>query len=224
MLHFRPLPILTVFSLVSLAILISLGTWQMQRMSWKSDLMNQYENRGAVTSFRDALCGELAGAFGPSVSAAAPLSGAELRYYDLRDEAGWVRISLMPKPRCTPDAAPGYLFIESTFETLREGDRTTPSQWRIDALPEPRGFGSRNNIASNEWYVFDKAEMALALGIDADQVMDVWARSDLGMPTSLVSVPPAKHLGYALTWFGLALALLGVYIALHMGQGRLRWH
>ena len=222
--HFKPLPILTVFSLASLAILIALGTWQLQRMSWKSDLIEQYDIRGSVSSFREALCAEIEGTFGPSVTAAAPLSGAELRYYDLRDEAGWVRISLMPTPRCSPDDPPGYLFIESAFETLRGGHRTTPEQWRIDALPEPRGFGSRNDMAGNEWYVFDRSEMAQAMGVEADQVMDVWARSDLGMPTSLVSVPPAKHLGYALTWFGLALALLGVYIALHIGQGRLRWH
>ena len=31
------------------------------------------------------------------------------------------------------------------------------------------------------------------------------------------------HLNYAMTWYGLALALLGVYFAYHHGQGRLRF-
>ncbi len=29
------------------------------------------------------------------------------------------------------------------------------------------------------------------------------------------------HLGYAVTWFGLAIALLGVYLAFHIREGRL---
>ena len=40
---------------------------------------------------------------------------------------------------------------------------------------------------------------------------------------NLDNLPPARHLGYALTWFGLALGMIGVYIALHMARGRLRF-
>ena len=34
-------------------------------------------------------------------------------------------------------------------------------------------------------------------------------------------LPPERHLGYALTWWGLAGALVGVYLAFHARQGRL---
>ena len=40
---------------------------------------------------------------------------------------------------------------------------------------------------------------------------------------NLDNLPPARHLGYALTWFGLALGMIGVYIALHIARGRLRF-
>jgi surfeit locus 1 family protein len=80
-----------------------------------------------------------------------------------------------------------------------------------------------NDPDTNEWYEFDQEAMATALGVDPDQVLDVWARADLGMPSSLTLTPPAKHLGYALTWFGLAAALIGVFLALHIARGRLRW-
>ena len=32
-----------------------------------------------------------------------------------------------------------------------------------------------------------------------------------------------EHLGYAITWFALALGLLGVYVLYHLNQGRLEW-
>ena len=35
------------------------------------------------------------------------------------------------------------------------------------------------------------------------------------------AMPPARHLGYALTWYGLAIVLLAIYFAYHMSVGRL---
>jgi surfeit locus 1 family protein len=36
-------------------------------------------------------------------------------------------------------------------------------------------------------------------------------------------LPPERHFGYALTWWGMAIGLLGVYLALHHSKGRLRF-
>jgi surfeit locus 1 family protein len=35
------------------------------------------------------------------------------------------------------------------------------------------------------------------------------------------TLPPARHLGYALTWYGLALVLMAIYFAYHISVGRL---
>lgn len=221
--QFRPLPVLTVFTVISLAILCSLGTWQLQRMAWKSELIEQYGERGSAPSLQAALCGRREGAFGPGFSGPAPLMGAQVRYYALRGEAGWVRVGLMPMNDCAGGGAQRYIFMESGFESFVSGDITRTTSWRIDPLPEPGNFTSRNDPDTNQWYRFDRTAMARALDIDPDLVLDVWARSDEGMPQSLTLTPPAKHVGYALTWFGLAAALLAVYFALHIGRGRLRW-
>ena len=37
------------------------------------------------------------------------------------------------------------------------------------------------------------------------------------------SLPPQRHFGYAITWWGLAIALLAVYLAFHHQKGRLRF-
>jgi cytochrome oxidase assembly protein ShyY1 len=36
-------------------------------------------------------------------------------------------------------------------------------------------------------------------------------------------LPPEQHLGYALTWWGLAAALVAIYFAVHVNAGRLRF-
>ena len=35
------------------------------------------------------------------------------------------------------------------------------------------------------------------------------------------ALPPARHLGYALTWYGLAVVLVVIYFAYHANAGRL---
>tara|TARA_R110002072_G_scaffold58951_8_gene149858 strand:- start:866 stop:1549 length:684 start_codon:yes stop_codon:yes gene_type:complete len=220
--YFRPLPVLTVVTALALALLVTLGVWQMQRMEWKAQRIAAHAERGAVTSFQQALCGEHAGIFGPSITAPAPLAGRQLRYYTLRDQPGWVRLGLMPAPACNPDAPQRYLFVESGFEDLAGYIIARPQAWRIELFPRPGSFASGNDPDTNQWYIFDRDMMARSLDIDPEQVLDVWARADLGLPSSLSQTPPSKHLGYAVTWFGLAAALIGVYLALHVARGRLR--
>lgn len=106
--HFRPLPVLTLLALPALALLIALGTWQVQRMGWKADRIAAFEARGEVAGFRTALCSGFDGPFGPSVTGPAPLTGDTLRYYTLREAPGWARVGLMPVAACEPGGRPGW--------------------------------------------------------------------------------------------------------------------
>lgn len=204
---------LTVFTIASLAILLSLGTWQMQRMAWKSTLIEQYEARGAVDSFQAAVCALGDSQFSPRVSGPAPLSGQELRLYALRGQPGWVRLGSLRVADCETGEQ-RFILIESAFETL-EGERVSrPRVWRAEPAVTAGMFTPGNEADTNQWYSFDRIEMARALDIDPDQLLPVWIREDSGMPASLSQTPPSKHFGYALTWFGLALALMAVYAAM----------
>ena len=42
--YFKPSLWLTIFTSPSLIILLVLGTWQVQRLGWKSDLISEYNN------------------------------------------------------------------------------------------------------------------------------------------------------------------------------------
>jgi len=42
-----------------------------------------------------------------------------------------------------------------------------------------------------------------------------------GAPTPVDPLPPERHFGYALTWWGLAAALFVIYWVFHASRGRL---
>ncbi|WP_203294814.1 SURF1 family protein [Maricaulis parjimensis] len=222
MLHFRPHPWLTVFSIPALALLLWLGHWQVERMGWKAERIAAYENRTTINGFGPAVCTLGEAGFSPRVEAPMPLTGDTLRYYTLRDRAGWVRLGAIRLPACGEGGETSYLLVETAFEPLQGEDRVAPRAWRLEPVPAAGIFSSRNDPDTNQWYRFDPAAMADALQIDPDQVLDVWAVADNGLPAVLAQTPPSRHFGYALTWYGLALALVGVYLALHIGQGRLK--
>ena len=92
--------------------------------------------------------------------------------------------------------------------------------------PEPRGwFMPENGPERDEWFTRDLAAKAGARGlervapfwIDADAVPSAtgWPR-----PGQTRLTIPNNHLGYALTWFGIALTLVGVFAAWAWGRVR----
>ncbi|MBR9826854.1 MAG: SURF1 family protein [Alphaproteobacteria bacterium] len=220
--RFQPLPLLSLFSLAGLALLITLGNWQVSRMAWKQGLVDAYEGRGEAASLAEAYCGYDGEAYSPGFAMPAPLAGEELRLYALRDVPGVVRIGVIPAPDCG-SGEERYLLVESGFERQVDGTVQRPARWRLEPLPRSGVFTPVNDPDTNQWYGFDPSEMAQALSVPPARMMEMWARSDEGMPATLAQTPPAQHMGYALTWYGLALALIGVYLALHIAQGRLRW-
>ncbi len=222
MLRFRPHIWLTVFALPALALLLWLGNWQVERMDWKAGQIAAFENRATVTGFSTAYCRAGDAPVSPRIEAPMPLSGETLRYYTLRERAGWIRLGILSLPACDGQGEPSWMLVETAFETLQGETRVAPTAWRLEQVPAAGVFSSPNDPETNQWYRFDTAAMAEALRVDPDRVLDVWAVADNGLPAVLAQTPPSRHFGYALTWYGLALALVGVYLALHIGQGRLK--
>ncbi len=220
--RFQPLPLLSLFTIAGLAVLLLLGNWQLNRFAWKQDLIAAYESRGDAAGLAEALCAMGDAAYSPSFTMPAPLAGEELRLFAIRDVPGIVRIGVIPAPDCGEGEA-RYLLVESGFEYQANGQLVRPQRWRLEPVPRNGVFTPVNDPDTNQWYGFVVPEMAQALSVPPDSVLGVWARSDDGLPAQLAQTPPAQHMGYALTWFGLAAALLGVYLTLHIAQGRLRW-
>ena len=238
----RGFPIgLSVAAAVSLAILIGLGTWQLERLSWKQGVLARIA----------------------ALEAAAPLSsGAALERMATGADLDFTRISV----RCAGLASAPYVELFSVREgkagsRLISACRVADGRYRsllvdrgfvVDEVsarppvdvsdqrpvevvgvlrkPEPGNlFTPPNDPAGNRWYVRDVPGMAAALKADTPAPLVLMAETPSNPNwTALVPAPlpadiPNRHLEYALTWYGLAAALAGVYAAiLWRGRGAQR--
>jgi len=206
------LPLL--FGLIGAAILIGLGSWQMQRLHWKEGLIAGAEARIAEAPVPVPAQPDPATDRYLSVTAAGRVAGAELHVLTSIQGEG-----------------PGFLVI--TAFDLADGRRILldrgfiPEAAKTDARP-PRALTVTGNLnwpddvnastpapdtGRNIWFGRDVAAMAAALG--TDPVMLV-AREDTGDGIRAQGVTATfrnDHLGYAITWFSLALAWLGMTAA-----------
>jgi surfeit locus 1 family protein len=216
-----------------LAILVGLGFWQVERLAWKEDLIARVEARTRAPALPIS-----AETDWPNVSAARDeyrRVTASGRFQHAREVLVYTVLS-EPKGRffgqgywvLTPlELASGAIVIVNRgFVPLQRKDPASRREGQIEGPVSVSGllrmaevtnwFTPTNEPARGAWYRRDPAEIAKHFSlaraapfmIDADTA-PVPGALPQGGETRLVF--PNNHLGYALTWFGLALALLGVF-------------
>lgn len=88
----------------------------------------------------------------------------------------------------------------------------------LRASPQRTGFMPPNDPARNVWFAYDLPEMGKAMGLPAVAPFYIEASLD---PAAPAGAPlggqtrfqlPDNHLGYALTWFSLAIALAVIFV------------
>jgi surfeit locus 1 family protein len=237
MLRFRPYPGATIATVIALIILCGLGTWQLERLQWKLGLIETVNrNLKAAPLTLDqvlALDGEtaqyrrvtLTGRFDHAHEAYAftTSAGGEAVYHVLTPltlDDGRVLLvdrGAVPESRRDP---------KSRAQGNPPGEVTLTGVWRT---PDPAGaFTPAPDLARRIWYARDVAGIAAAddLKLAAPVVIDADATPNPGgWPRGGQTVVEFRnqHLSYAVTWFGLAACLLGVWLAFHISKGRLAW-
>ncbi len=231
---FRPFPFLTLASVFALAVLLGLGVWQLERLQWKLALIAEVQRNLASPpiSLDEALAlGDRAqyrrvavdGTFDNSKEAyafATDANGALVYHvivpFAVRDgRTLLVDRGIVPKERLDP----------STRRTGELEDvRHIVGVWR---MPDPKGaFTPAPDLAHRIWYTRDVAGIAKRDGVAlaAPVILEADATPNPGgWPKGGQTVVAFRneHLQYAITWFGLAAGLLGVYLAYHASRGRL---
>ena len=224
----------TVFAIVGIAILIGLGIWQLDRKTWKENLIAAMTTRLARAPAdlppRDRWAGldrqheEFArvgfpAEFMPGQEALVYSAGSAFR----PDVKGPGYFVFSPARL----AGGSIVIVDRGFVPLDRKDPTSRAQGEphgsVDIVgilrwPETRGlFTPADDPKNNVWYLRDIDAIAAARHWQNVAPFYVEQESPappggLPQPGKLVVNLPDNHLQYAITWFGLALALAGVYL------------
>ena len=226
-------------TLVVFVLLVSLGNWQMRRLSWKLQLIADVNSR--ITQ--------------PPVAAPGPADWAGIS----RDKDAYRAVSLtgtydhskevhvwflLNDPQGGTFSGPGYLLLthvktsegwdvivnrgfvpegkkepQSRPETLVDGPRTLVGLVRFD---EPKNWLTpKADKIKNVWIARHVEEMAAFMGLDPRTTAPYWI--DLTKGQGVNGLPQGgetrvtfrnAHLQYAVTWYGLALVLVVICVIL----------
>jgi surfeit locus 1 family protein len=230
----------TVAALAALGVLLGLGTWQLERKRWKEDLLAKISDRVASAPRPVARAAELArqgedieylhvsalGRFHHDkeryLYAPAPGGLAWHVYTPLETAPGrivWVNRGLVPDASKAPATrSPGQISGDSEVRGV------------IRVPPEKSLFTPQNDAAGNLWYWADIPALtasAFPQG-SAVSVLPFVIEADAqplppgGLPKGGVTriALPNRHLEYAVTWYGIALTLVGVYLVFAINRLR----
>ncbi|WP_425375683.1 SURF1 family protein [Rhizobium leguminosarum] len=226
----RRLPVLTgILVLIALAILISLGTWQVERLHWKEGLLADIAARQAASPVPLAEIEAMAGAGGDieyrKVTATGRYINNKERHFfaTWRGQTGYYIYTPL-------ELADGrILFVNRGFvpfdnkepEMRMQGqltDQQTVTGLAREKLPgKPSWVVPDNDVAKNIFYWKDLDVMAESVGLEKARVIPFFVDADstpnpAGLPIGGVTQVdlPNDHLQYAFTWYGLAAVLIVV--------------
>lgn len=224
----------TIAALMALAVLLGLGTWQMARKSWKEALIASIEARSKSepVSIETAVARQLRGEaieYLPVRAEGRLNPRLAMRYY-------------APDPKLGPGVhlyTP--LEMTSGRQVIVNEGFVPQSEWgaidaRLAGGLEPRRqviglarladekslFTPNNDVQRNLWYSRDLHEMSgraqqqNGLPVVPFFLEQLAAEAPIGAGFGRGGATritlPNRHLEYALTWYGLAAALIGVYL------------
>jgi surfeit locus 1 family protein len=231
---FRPYPGLTIACALLFALLCGLGAWQLERLQWKLVLiatvnshmaaaplpLNQIQamNRREAQYRRVTLTGRFDHAheaFVFTTDAGAPVYHVLTPF--IVDDGRILMVDRGEVPKEKRDPATRALGNVM-------GQTQVTGVWRVPDAPG--SFTPAPNPAQRIWYSRDLAGIAAAahLTLAAPVVIEADAKANPGgWPRGGQTVVSFRnqHLSYAVTWFGLAVVLLGVWLAYHISRSRI---
>lgn len=209
---------------IAVGLLIALGTWQLQRRTWKEALLSHIHSQMTAppTLLPLAITDPLAWDYRPVLVAGRFRHDLEMPIL-ARTFQGHAGADIIT-PLQRPDGS--IVLINRGWVPEDRRDLTTRRSGAVDGLvliagiarvPPGQGlFQPDSRPERNEWYWLDRAGMARHAGFAA--VAPVFVEADAtpnagGWPIggrTRIDIPN-DHLQYALTWYGLAVTLVVIY-------------
>ena len=218
--------VLTVLAVALLGVLLALGVWQVQRMQWKEGLMDGAEAAAGLPPLPLAEALKVDNPeFRRVILTCRGLGAAP--YVELQSiESSDAGVRLVSA--CRPEGMEETLLVDRGFVPADISARPTVNA--DDTMPvvitgvlrrAPAPSALTPPPAQGRFYGRDAEAMARALKVEGPiSPFTVFATTSTNPDWAALrpSAPPAaftnNHLGYALTWFGLAAALIAFYVVL----------
>ncbi|PCK84934.1 cytochrome c oxidase assembly protein [Rhizobium sophoriradicis] len=226
----RRLPVITgVLVLIALAILISLGTWQVERLHWKEGLLADIAARQAAAPVPLADIEAIAASGGDIEYRKVTATGRYINNKERHFFATWrgqtgfyVYTPLELADGRVLFVNRGFVPYENKEPEMRMQGQLTDQQTvtglaRAKLPGKPSSLVPDNDVAKNIFYWKDLHVMADSVGLEKGRVIPFFVDADsapnpAGLPIGGVTQVdlPNDHLQYAFTWYGLAAVLVVV--------------
>ena len=229
----------TVVSIFVLIMLISFGTWQIKRMFWKEALIDRYisqsqsnpirqSNQLNQSTLKEFKSVELEGSF---------LHENEI-YITGKTFEGNAGFHVITPFKLNSDSfvlinrgwvSEGYRDPLKRAFSLVSGKTTIKG---IIRYPQVKGYFVPENDGKNGfWFSVIPIQIFNFLNFDQSKIIKKYyidalrKEGKLTLPIGVTGNPNLRnqHLSYAVTWYGLALALMFVYCSYHSSVGRLNF-
>ncbi len=235
MIYFRPSLSQFLMALGAFVWLCWLGIWQLDRLAWKLDLIDMAEQRthGDPLPLRDVLARPALDDMRYQkvvVTGTFDHANEMFVYAPHRQGQGFRVITpIMPLTGLPVFIDRGWVPVEMRAAKARPGGQVE-GEVSLEGIIIPGGEATLGVAGHQDgdpvWMFRDLKGMAAYTGLpQVAPVFVVALPTEGGAPWPRPEAPDLSfrnsHLSYALTWFGLAFALLSVYIAFNVSQGRL---
>jgi surfeit locus 1 family protein len=225
---------MTIACAILFAILCGLGAWQLERLQWKLALIARVNGHmtAAPVSLDQIKAMDSDEAQYRRITLTGHFDHAHEAYVFTTDEGAPVYHVLTPfvmGDGRTLMVDRGEVPKEMLNPALRPagniaGETHVTGVWRVPDAPG--AFTPLPDAAHRIWYARDLKGIAAAdhLTLAAPVVVEADATPNSGgWPKGGQTVVTFRnaHLSYAVTWFGLALGLLGIWFAYHFSKGRI---
>ncbi len=217
----------TVLTAAMLSLLICLGVWQLQRLAWKTALLADIDRAEAAPAM-------------PLTGTPPPFAKVRVQGRFMTGVRGWYGAAVHDTgqgPRMGADLLMPLLPASGAPAVLV--DRGWVPQSRDQALPLPADevavegyvrpaerqgvFSPRDDLTTHHFYTLDPGAIGAALGVRDLEPFTLIALGARGPdefypdPARHLPRPDNNHLSYAITWFGLAAALVVIF-AVYAGK------
>lgn len=213
-----------VFGIAGIAVLLTLGIWQVQRMNWKNTILAEIEQR--ITAEPIPLPAkpnpEFDNRLSVRVKALVGFDEAHVLYSTKRDGPGFLVIT----PALTqPDGRRVLIDMGYIPEAQKNTVRTPQTVTIVGNVLWPNetdGFTPDPDLKKNIWFARDASKMAHHFETESFLIVArTIEKGNYGTDPQPIGLNiPNDHFEYAITWFSLALVWFGMtlYLLYHIKQ------